>query len=42
MKIKDIPTFERLNNLNIDVFELSANDKTLHPNMLTKTIMMNR
>ena len=29
MKIKDIPTFERLNNLNINVFELSANDKTL-------------
>ena len=31
MKIKDIPTFERLNNLNINVFELSANDKTLSP-----------
>ena len=29
MKIKDIPTFERLNNLNIKVFEFSANDKTL-------------
>ena len=29
MKIKDIPTFERLNNLNINVFELSANDKSL-------------
>ena len=31
IKIKDIPTFERLNNLNIKVFELSANDKTLSP-----------
>ena len=29
MKIKDIPTFERLNNLNINVFEISANDKSL-------------
>ena len=29
MKIKDRPTFERLKNLNINVFELSANDKTL-------------
>ena len=29
MKIKDIPTSERLNNLNINVFELSAIDKTL-------------
>ena len=29
MKIKDLPTFERLNNLNINVFGLSANDKTL-------------
>ena len=31
MKIKDIPTFERLNNLNINVFQISANDKTLSP-----------
>ena len=31
MKIKDIPIFERLNNLNINVFGLSANDKTLSP-----------
>ena len=31
MKRKDIPTFERLDNLNINVFELSANDKTLSP-----------
>ena len=29
MKIKDIPTFEILNNLKINVFELSANDKSL-------------
>ena len=29
MKMKNIPTFERLNNLTINVFELSANDKTL-------------
>ena len=42
MKIKDIPTFERLNNLNINVFELSSSDKTLSPNMLSKTIMMIR
>ena len=40
MKIKDIPTSERLNNLNLKVFEISANDKT--PYMLIKTIMMNR
>ena len=36
MKIKDIPTFERLNNLNINVFELSANDKTLSPKCVNK------
>ena len=36
MKIKDIPTFERLNNLNINVFELSANDKTLSPKHVNK------
>ena len=36
MKIKDIPTFERLNNLNITVFELSANDETLSPNYVNK------
>ena len=35
-KIKDIPTFERLNNLNINVFELSANDKTLSPKYVNK------
>ena len=29
MKIKDIPTFERINKLNINVFELSGNDETL-------------
>ena len=36
MKIKDIPSFERLNNLNINVFELSANDKTLSPKYVNK------
>ena len=36
MKIKDIPTFERLNNLNKNVFELSANDKTLSPKYVNK------
>ena len=35
-KIKDTPTFERLNNLNIKFFELSANDKTLSPNYVNK------
>ena len=36
MKIKDIPTFERLNNLNINFFELSANDKSLSPKYVNK------
>ena len=36
MKIKDIPSFERLNNLNINVFELSANDETLSPKCVNK------
>ena len=36
MKIKDIPTFERLNNLKINVFELSTNDKTLSPKYVKK------
>ena len=36
MKIKDIPTFERLNNLNINVFEKSANDKSLSPKYVNK------
>ena len=36
MKIKDIPTFERLNNLNINVFEVSANDKSLSPKYVNK------
>ena len=36
MKIKYIPTFERLNNLNINVFKLSANDKTLSPKFVNK------
>ena len=36
MKIKDIPTFESLNNLNRNVFELPANDKTLSPKIVNK------
>ena len=36
MKIKDIPTFERLNNLNVNVFELSANEKSLSPKYVNK------
>ena len=36
MKIKDIPTFEILNNLNKNVFELSANDKSLSPKYINK------
>ena len=36
MKIKDIPTFERLNNFNINVFELSPNAKTISPKYLNK------
>ena len=36
MEIKDIPTFERFNNLKINVFELSANDKTLSPKYVNK------
>ena len=36
MKIKDIPLFDRLNNLNIIDFELSANDKTLSPKKVNK------
>ena len=36
MKIKDIPTFERLNNLNKIIFELSTNDKTFSPNYVNK------
>ena len=36
MKIKDIPTFERINKLKINVFELSANDKTLSPKYVNK------
>ena len=36
MKIKVIPTFERLNNLKPNVFELSANDKTLSPKFVNK------
>ena len=36
MKLKDIPTFEKLNNLNINVFELSANDNSLSPKYVNK------
>ena len=36
MKIKDIPTLERLKNLNINVFEISANDKSLSPKYVNK------
>ena len=36
MKLKDIPTFERLNNQNINVFALSANDKSLSPKYVNK------
>ena len=36
VKIKDIPFFEILNNLNINVFELSAIDKTLSPKYIKK------
>ena len=36
MKIKDIPTFETLKNLNINVFELSAKDKSLSPEYINK------
>ena len=36
MKIKDIPTFERLKNLNINVFEISANDKSFSPKYVNK------
>ena len=36
MKIKDIPTFEILNNLNINVFEITANDKTYSPKYVNR------
>ena len=36
MKIKVIPTFEILSDLNINVFELSANDKSLSPKYVNK------
>ena len=36
MKIKEIPTFERLNNLNINNFELCFNDKALSPKYVNK------
>ena len=36
MKLKDIATFEWLYNLHINVFQLSANDKTLSPNYVNK------
>ena len=36
MKIKDIPTFEGLSNLNINVFEITANDKSLSQKYVNK------
>ena len=36
MKIKDKPIFERLINLNKNVFEISANDKSLSPKYVNK------
>ena len=36
MKLKDTPTFERLNILNINVFQLSANDNSLSPKYVNK------
>ena len=36
MKKKDIPTFERLNNLNIYVFEISVDDKSLSAKYVIK------
>ena len=36
MKIKDIPTFEQMNDLNIKVFELSSNDKAISPEYTNK------
>ena len=36
MKIKDIPISDRINNLNINVFELSDKDKTLSPKYVNK------
>ena len=36
LKIKDIPTFERLNNLDLNVFESSASDKSLSPKYVNK------
>ena len=36
MKIKGILSFGQLNHLNINVFELSANDKTLSPKWISQ------
>ena len=36
MKIKDIPTLERLNNLDKNVSELVANDKSVSPKFIIK------
>ena len=36
MKIKDISAFEQLNKPNINVFELSSNEKTLSPKYINK------
>ena len=36
LKIKDLPKFVRLNNLNIKVFEVPSNDKTLSPKYVSE------
>ena len=36
MRIKDIPNFERINKLNINVSELSSNDKALSHNFVNE------
>ena len=42
MKIKDIPTFERLNNLKKMFLSYQPMTNLFYPIMLTKTIMMSR
>ena len=36
MKLKNIPTFEHLKNLKINVFAVSSNDTTLSPRYINK------
>ena len=36
MKIKDIPETEKLNNLKVNVWDLSSKDKTLPPKHFNK------